>query len=298
MKLILTYSTFIFTFLLTSISRGQSRYNDSIMAIRITDSLPGKIRTYYTPGYKQRAFQFQKLFTQATKFYEQRYHTALQYRIAVLDSSQWVTEKFAFGYLAYDSGWVFLPARVKSPFFKNIYGINNQSTDLKLFIRKQHLTIAQLSDAVYSAYSLHELGHYFTDDKEQVIVPDMFANELIATYFSYCYLKTAHDPSLRTLISFSEFIKKQYKPKYRNIEAMDSLYSAMPIQNFKWFHCNIVLLCQQIYNVYGLSFLDYYLQTFPAGTANHFTTEQVVALLDKKCKGKVSAWAKEMMLEN
>jgi hypothetical protein len=284
-------------FSLNNAAYCQSPFTDSIMTTRVTDSLVGKPKIYYTPGYKQRALQFLDIFSKATKFYEHRYHTLFNYRMAVLDSSQWIYEKYPFGFLAYDSGWVFLPAVVNSPFFTSIYGFTQDTSDLNNYLQQKNLTTTQLSDAVYYVYSLHELGHYFTDDNEQVIIPDMFANEMIATYFSYCYFKSTNNPALQKLINFSSFIKTHYHPRYRNIEAMDSLYMSMPIQNFKWFHCNIVLLCQQVYNSYGFSFIDYYLQTFRAGTINHFTTQQVINLLDKKCKGKVNAWASNLKEE-
>jgi hypothetical protein len=264
------------------------------MAIRVTDSLTGNPDVRFTPGYKQRALQFQHLFSGAAAFYERRYHTVFKYNIAVLDSSQWVTEKYPFGFLAYDSGWVFLPAVVNASFFTDIYGLSQHTADLHHYLEQKHLSLKQLSDAVYYVYSLHELGHYFTDDNIQVIIPDMFANELIATYFSYCYFKATRDPALQKLVDFSSFIKTQYHPQYRNIEAMDSLYMKMTMSNFKWFHCNIVLLCQQIYNRCGLDFMDFYLQVFHSGAPNHFTTQQVIDLLDKKCHGIVNAWAADL----
>lgn len=289
---------FIFTFIaisfISTITNCQSRFTDSIIAIRVTDSLPGKPNVRFTPGYKLRASQFQNLFSGATKFYEERYHTIFKYRIVMLDSSDWVYEKLPFGFMAYDSGWIFLPAAVNITSFINIYGLERKISDLNDYLQRETISLKQLSDAVYFAYSLHELGHYFVEDNKKVIVPDMFANELIATYFSYCYLKKTKTSELQKLVNFSYFIKTNYKPQYQNIEAMDSLYTNMTMQNFKWFHCNIVLLCQQIYDKYGINFIDFYLNTFHAGVPNQFTTQQVIDLLDKKCNGIVDTWAKNL----
>ncbi len=82
---------------------------------------------------------------------------------------------------------------------------------------------------------------------------------------------------------------------YRNLTAMDSLYDKMPMQNFKWFHCNIVLLCRDIYKMHGLGFLDYYMDTFKKGSSGNFTTKEVIELLDKYCNGRVSAWANDLI---
>jgi hypothetical protein len=267
------------------------------MALRSKDSLCTKTKVYYSPGYKGKAQQFQSLLTKASQFYRQRYHGSFVYKTAVLDSTQWVTEKYPFGYLAYDSGWIFLPAAVSPGYFIVRNGLAGNVESFNAFLQREHMSATQLVNTHYYVNALHELGHYFIIDNQQAIIPDMFANELIATYVSYAYFKSTRSPLLRGFLDFASFIKTHYQPKYRNIEAMDSLYMEMGPQNFRWFHCNIALLCDQIYRLHGIGFIDYYLQTFRKGTPNHFTTQQVIDLLDKYCQGTVNRWAKKLVEE-
>ncbi len=281
---------------ISSLPNGQcqSRFIDSIIALRHMDSLPGKIKVYYTPGYRKNAERYQHLFTGATRFYEQHYRTGFKYKVAILDSAQWITEKYPFGLLAYDSGWLFIPAVVKAPFFQKIHGLDERNVAYSAFLKQHRLTTQKISDDFYLTLSLHELGHYFTIDNMHAVMPDMFAAELIATYFAYAYLQQSRHPALKTLVDYSVFAIDQYQPQYRHISALDSLFVNMPIQNFRWFHRNIVLLAQRIYDVHGLSFIDYFLHTFKEGGSTQFTTQQVIELLDKKCNGIVDRWVNEM----
>ena len=292
MKHILFITLLIFIFCNTG--KCQSHFIDSIIVIRHLDSLEGKIKVYYSPGQQQKAMRYQSLFKDATFFYEQHYHTKFNYKVAILDSAQWITEKYPFGFLAYDSGWLFIPAIVNAPFFKQINGLKDGDKAYENFLKEKGLTTQSISDDFYLTLSLHELGHYFTIDNQRTIVPDMFAAELIATYFAYSFLQRINHPALKTLIEFSRFAKSNYQPSYRHISAMDTLYIKMPIQNFRWFHRNIVLLAQQIYSQSGLTFMDYYLNAFKEDTPNSFTTQQVIDVLDKKCNGTVNKWATEL----
>jgi len=52
-------------------------------------------------------------------------------------------------------------------------------------------------------------------DLEHTPLPDMFANEMIATYFSYNFFKSIEGKDLLNLELFSEFISGNYQPKFR-----------------------------------------------------------------------------------
>jgi len=138
------------------------------------------------------------------------------------------------------------------------------------------------------------LGHYFVLDLEQASTPDMFADELIATYFSVNYFKTLPTKDLANMLVFCSFIRDHYHGAYRRIEDMDILFSKMPIQNFKWFHCNIALLCNEIYQREQGDFIKYYLQMFFPGNQRSYTTQEVIGLLDEKTGGLAGPWSKKL----
>jgi hypothetical protein len=79
---------------------------------------------------------------------------------------------------------------------------------------------------------------------------------------------------------------------------MDSLYTNMTIQNFKWYHCNIVLLCNDIYKEEPNSFIRYYLTLFSKKSNNSFTITEIISLLDKGANNVIGRWVKELNLKN
>ena len=270
---------------------------DSLVYSRNTERLEGLVPTYYTPGYRLKAKNFKSAFEKAIHFYEASYPEHFVIKLTILDSAQWLKEICPYGYLNYDSGWVMIPAKMSYGSLLQLYGIENKRKELDSLLIENNLTSDELISSIFLVYSLHELGHYFTMDLNHAIIPDMFANELIATYFSLNYFKNTDSKDLSNLILFSKFISRNYRPKFHKIEDMDSLYTNMAIQNFKWYHCNIVLLCNDIYKEKTSSFIQYYLNLFSKKSKNSFTTSEIISLLDKGTNNIVGRWAQELNMK-
>jgi hypothetical protein len=272
------------------------RYIDSLMAKRKTGLLPGSVPTHYTPGYRSWALQVQQEFEQAAAYYRKYYHREFHLKLAVLDSTQWIKERIRFGYLAYEDGWAYIPAQLDYNFFLHVYGLEQQRPQLEALLKKHQLSHQQMMHSLFLLFALHELGHYFILDLNGCETPDNFADELIATYFSYNYLQSIHSTNAKNTLIFSKFFTSTYRPEYRRIEDMDTLFSHMSIQNFKWFHCNILLLCKQIYPTSGREFISNYLKIFAKGTKTNYGTAELIALLDKEEKGTIKKWADNLPL--
>ena len=268
----------------------QSPTLDSIMALRQTQVLAGLPRTIYSPGYQQKAEEYQALFSGAMKFYARQYHQPLELKMAVLDSAQWVRERVPYGFLSYDSGWVMLAANTSYETFLRLYDIGQKASALEKFLKAHQLTPVQLLSSIYRVYSVHEFGHYFIIDAMRRQESDLWAGELIATYISYAYFKSIGGKDLENLELFSGWLIKNYQPKFRRIEDMDSLYANMDVPNFKWLHCNIVLLCRDLYRKAGMGFIDYYCETFAPGTDKKYSTRQVLNLLSKYYPPLLDRW--------
>jgi len=266
------------------------RYMDTLIAKRHAEKLNGQIPAWYSPGNRARAVTLQKAFEGAAEYYRQLYHRKFSLKLAVLDSIQWITERVPWGFLSYEHGWAAIPAHLSYANLLHIYGISDKQAQLDSLLQHDHISREELISSVYLVYSLHELGHYFIADLNKCEVPDLFANELIATYFSYHYFARIHSRDLQVLITFSKFISANFKAKYRYISDMDKLYTSMPMSNFKWFHCNIVLLAGQIQHSYREKFIHWYLAAFTKGKNQKLSTREVVAMLDRETGGLVGKW--------
>ncbi len=72
---------------------------DSLIQLRKTDLIEGKLLTYYTPGHKAIALEFQKTLSGAISYYENKYARTFQIKLLVLDSTQWLKEIYPFGFV-------------------------------------------------------------------------------------------------------------------------------------------------------------------------------------------------------
>jgi hypothetical protein len=285
----------LFSVVLVISSRlGAQSMVDSLITLRKTGQLDGRVTTYYSPRYRERAEKIKSAYEGAIRFYEASYPVHFSLKMAVLDSASWLTEEMPYGYLVYDSGWAMIPAYMSYDFFLRLNGITDQKTALDSLMKSMQVSPEEMINSVLLIYSLHELGHYFVLDLEHASIPDNLADELIATYFSLNYFKSVPTKDLSNMLAFCSFIKEHYHAAYRKISDMDILFSKMPVQNFKWFHCNIALLCNEIYRREQDGFIRSYLQMFPAGNQRNYSTGEVIDLLDEKTGGQVSPWSKEL----
>src|SRR6266511_2412328 len=110
-------SLFFFTYAFACFSQGM----DELMRLRKTDSLDGKIKTFYTPGNKKIAERLQNLITSATLFYEKKYSKPFDLKLAVLDSAQWVNEVLPYGFVFHENGWIVMNTGMNYESFKRIY---------------------------------------------------------------------------------------------------------------------------------------------------------------------------------
>ena len=287
----------IWLFLLYNPAAAQRKF-DSLVYSRNTEKIGGLVPTYYTPGYRLEAEKYKSAFEKAIHFYEASYPGHFVLKLAIMDSAQWLKEICPYGYLNYDSGWAMIPAKISYGSLLQLYGIENKREKLDSLLIENNVTAEELISSIFLVYSLHELGHYFVLDLNRATIPDMFANELIATYFSLNYFKSTNSRDLTNLILFSNFISENYRPKFHKIKDIDSLYTNMTVQNFKWYHCNIVLLCNDIYREERSSFIQYYLNLFSKKTNKRFTTGEIISLLDKGANNIVSKWAQELDSNN
>ena len=91
-------------------------------------------------------------------------------------------------------------------------------------------------------------------------------------------------------MQFARFVTDHYHPPYRGIEAMDSVYAKMPVQNFKWFHLHILLLADDISRSMGNDFITNYLKQTAQETIPVETLVEI-SQLDSITRGLVSPWA-------
>jgi len=183
----------------------------------VVDSLPGRIKTYYSPGRLNRAKATQQLIQDAVAFYE----------------AELPGKSFSLTMYVVD--------QVRMPFY------NDSTESLTVGTNPNQMAIARLLAATSNSpadtvdiVALHELGHYYQATLHQASPPTLWANEFFATYFAFCYLQTKN---LSLLPSASTGIS----PKYRTLKDFDRLYLGVGGANYGWYQDQFVKLASALY---------------------------------------------------
>jgi len=177
---------------------------DSLINLRATDKLEGKLQTYYTPGHKDIALEFQTVVTDAINYYESKYSVQFNVKLAVLDSNQWLKEIYPYGFVFYSNNWLVINTGMNYEGFKNTYGLQTYYQQLDKELKRSKLTAEDMIKSVFMVYSIHELGHYFIGKLSKAKSPDNWTNEFSATYISYEYFYNKRPRELKSFELFCQ----------------------------------------------------------------------------------------------
>ncbi len=278
---------------ISSSSYSQNFY-DSIIAELNVERLEGNVPTFYTPGNKKVAFEFQRTILDAIKFYEENSSEKFNIKLAVLDSTQWPRERVPFGFVFYSGGWIFMNTGMTYNQFKKVYGLGTIYKKLDSELKESGISTSEMITSFYTVYAIHELGHYYISQISNAKSPDRWTNEFIATYFSYNFFKTYSESSLMEFELFHRVHKDSYKPTYSSIEDFNTVYMGMGVENYVWYHSNFYFLVESLYNCFGSEFIGQYEELFPKTEQKEYNTSEIIKLLDKNCNNVVENWVDEL----
>jgi hypothetical protein len=281
----------IFFFLISVISFSQDRTIDSLILTRKTDSLNGKVKTYYSPGSKKIATELQQLVSDAILYYEAKYKVNFSIQMIVLDSSQWFKEILPYGFVFYDgTHWLVLNTGMTYENFKSVYGFNSISHELDSSFKKNNLTAKEVIFDRLKFLSLHELGHYFINNLSNAQSPNFWTNEFIAWYFANEYL-TKYQPQIKKGFDvFCGTVSNFYPVEHTSLNDFDTLYSKVKIGNFAWYHSRFYSLADTLYKCEGDSYLKTFEVNFPKKEGLNYSSEIINKLIESNCSGVVSKW--------
>lgn len=267
---------------------------DSLIKLRETAYLEGKLPTYYTPGNKGIALQFQGVITEAINYYEAKYSKQFEVKLIVLDSSQWLYEILPYGFVFYDKGWIVMATEMSYESFKEIYGLQSYVEQLDKELKRQGISEQEMVNSIFEFYCIHELGHYFIHGLSDARSPDPWTDEFIASYFSYEFFKSKKSEILKPFELFCRINRDYYSPKYSTLKDFNEKYAGTGLTNYLWYHSNFYFLLKSLYECKGKDFVAAYEKQFPKGAVNKFTTEDIIKILDNDCKGVVKQWVTEI----
>jgi len=281
----------ILFFLISIITFSQDRTIDSLLLTRKTDSLEGKVKTYYSPGNKKIASELQQLVADAIIYYETKYKVTFNLQIIVLDSTQWFKEIIPYGFVFFDgTHWLVLNTGMTYENFKTVYGFNSIAQQLDSAFKKNNLTAEQVIYARLKFLSLHELGHYFIYNLSGAQSPNFWTNEFIAWYFANEYI-TKYQPGIKKGFDiFCHTVADHYPVEHTTLSDFNAIYAKLKIGNFAWYHSRFYFLANSLYKCAGDAYLKTFATNFPNKEGLKYTPEMINKLIETNCNGVVPKW--------
>ena len=280
-------------------SFSQANYIDSLLQIRKTDTLGGKVKTYYSPGNKTIAGDLQKLVTNAILYYENKYNVKFDLQMIVLDSSQWFKEIIPYGFVFYDgTHWLILNAGMSYDKFKSVYGFTEISHQMDSSFSRNNISAEDIIYSRLKFLSLHELGHYFINKISSAEAPSTWSNEFIAWYFANEYIAQFEPKIKKGFEIFCRTTLKCYPADFTTLSDFDSLYYKMKIGNFAWYHSRFYFFADTLFKCSGKSYIEKFQSNFPKSQGVKYSTEAINKKIEANCTGLFTRWNSETGADN
>jgi hypothetical protein len=278
--------------LIIAIGASAQSQLDTLIHLRKTDFIDGKVPTHYSPGHKPIATEFQNTITAAINFCEKKYNKVFKVRMVVLDSAQWLNEVVPFGLIFYSKGWIVMNAGMRYQMFADLYGLD--TCYAKKELEKEKLTHENFITSVFKFYSVHELMHYFINELSSAKPPDKWTNEVIPTYLAFDFFMREKPKELKGMEIFSLMSKNYYTPSYSSISDFNEKYAGVGIPNYVWYQSNFYFFAKSLSRCKDNNFFSSFEHTFPKSSTGTYTNGEIINFLDKGCAGLVTTWVKEM----
>ncbi len=287
---------------LTYPAQGQdSKTLERVQSLK-TPFIKNKIVVYYSPGYKKRAKEVQRLIENAMLFYEQKLNLKVDLSVAVLTRQQWeqVTKT-----VPYDVPWVsddvphiaFLPATYGEGVLTS-GGTKSLEPIPAAILQKLKLSGFSIGEALkknVDLIGLHELGHTYAakfgifDART-----NKWFNEFMANYFAYAYMREMR-PKWATIpeVNADRETLNTPKQKYTTLEDFERLYFGVGPENYGWYQSMFYQRVAQVYDAKGLSFIEEVGKAFPLEEKETLSVNVVLQRLERIVPGFIK-WSKTL----
>lgn len=282
---------FLSTLLFTNDVKGQKTKLDSIINSRTTTIIEGVVPAYIIQGYDSIATLRQSLITEAIIYYQSKYK-ALDFhvKLSILDSTNWITEIFPYGYTFAHSGWIVMPGDIDFNDFIRIYGASTFKNELMKESLEKMIKPDDIPESIFHFAAIHELGHLIVGQKIKEVSLGIFLNELAANIIAYEFLKNNRPDLLNGWILFYNVDIQNYNPFYKTMSELYDNYGKMSVDNYLWYHCNFMTLVEEINKRTDLDFLFCLEKLTQNNKFKDMDINEIVFLLDKDYDGIFTKW--------
>ncbi len=255
-----------------------------VEALGLSAETVGRVEVYFAPEARSRALEIASVTEAAAALLESELGLAFGVRLAALGPEDWFSE---FPGVPYAIPWVSMPERLLFVPSSLEEGILVQGPDRLADQRRTDFT------------ALHEYGHlaakaYFREESSAPYLPVAWFEELLSTYFAYCYIGAADPEWSAAARSEWRMVVGGYTPPVVSLDwgFMNDLQGPQLAQVYAWYQLLLNLRAAELYDRHGVSFLSM-LSALDWNEAENWTTNSLLPRLEELSPGFVS-WAEDL----
>ena len=285
-----TIISFLAVLLALNVS-AQQTYLDSLIESKETTYIKGIVPTQVTPGYEDIAYQLQSVVTDAIEYYSVKYDGLdIHAKFAVLDSINWTTEVFPYGFMYGSAGWIVMPGDIDFNDFIRIYGASSFESILLDEADEKGVNPNEIPESGFQFIAIHELGHLITSQMIKEGLREIFLSEIVANVIAYEFLNNNNPDKLKGFKLFYEVGLKNYVPHFTTMNELYTNYGKMSVDNYSWYHWNFMKLVEEIYNKKDKDFLICVKKICQSGNIMEMDIKEIATHIDKDYDGIFTRW--------
>jgi len=263
---LVTFLTVIF-FAKALTIQAQSTYLDSIFDRLTTldlDSIPSRVSSFYSNGYKDRAIELSELYDEALQLFEDSLNVEMKINVAVLDESDWefVSElPYGVPHTVVDStdNLAFIAAEPSKVPWQAPGDTAQLPNEIQLEMQDLGVGVRYLAEHQIDIIGVHEIGHGIAA-KMDIRSEVLWLNEVIATYFQLAFLKYRRPELYQGWLLIREikdFQRREnpYKPTYTSLQDFENLYFEVGLENYEWYQIQFEVVATKIFPDFSFSFI-------------------------------------------
>jgi len=285
-----TIISFLAVLLALNIS-AQQTYLDSLIGSKETTYIKGIVPTHATLGYEDIAYQLQSVVTDAIEYYSVKYDGLdIHAKFAVLDSINWTTEVFPYGFMYGSAGWIVMPGDIDFNDFIRIYGASSFESILLDEAAEKGVNPNEILESFFQFVAIHELGHLITSQMIKEGLREKFLSEIVANVIAYEFLNNNNLDELKGYKLFYEVVLKNYVPHFTTMNEYYTNYGKMSVDNYVWYHCKFMKLVEEIYNKKDKDFLICVNKLCQSDNIMEMDINEIATHIDKDYNGIFTRW--------
>jgi len=264
------------------------------------DVITGRVRAYYSSGFRERADAVRHDVERISAFFEKTLGVSARVSLAVLTPQDWSAACFSgapygmpssrasrsgAGLVCIGSTYEFSDAMARS-LRGQLPPKDAAAMETALGMPFEE-AMRKFSDTIVA----HELGHLYTL-AFGIIPPTQWMNELLANYMEIAY-RSGHPPDeaeQRVRAMFDQLGAKRPIPANTTLEDFERLYVGMPADNYVWYQQQFARRAEAVFQSRGLAFLSDVKTAFPRDEPRPIPVQITLERLEKIAPGFVQ-WA-------